>query len=59
MQRLVAFDNVTLDGYFVKPVVLGSGKRLFDRITRRLDLELTRTRTFGNGSVFLCYAAGA
>ena len=28
---------------------------MFDGIKGSLTLKLTRTRTFGNGSVFLCY----
>ena len=40
----------------VNPVVLGQGRTLFDGIKERLPLQLTRTRTFGNGNVLLCYA---
>jgi len=39
----------------VNPVVLGSGKSMFGGVTGRLDLKLTRTRTFGNGNILLCY----
>ena len=39
----------------VNPVVLGEGRTMFDGIKGSLTLKLTRTRTFGNGSVFLCY----
>jgi len=28
---------------------------MFDGIKERLNLKLTKTRSFGNGKVFLCY----
>jgi dihydrofolate reductase len=37
------------------PVVLGKGRTMFDGIQETLNLNLTRTRTFKNGKVFLCY----
>ena len=39
----------------VIPVVLGSGRTMFDGIAGKLALKLTRTRVFGNGNVLLCY----
>jgi len=39
----------------VKPVVLGKGRTMFDGIKEKLPLKLTKTRTFGNGNVLLCY----
>jgi dihydrofolate reductase len=39
----------------VNPVVLGEGRTMFDGIKESLTLKLTKTRTFGNGNVFLCY----
>jgi dihydrofolate reductase len=39
----------------VNPVVLGRGRTMFDGIEEKLNLKLTKTRTFGNGKVFLCY----
>jgi dihydrofolate reductase len=39
----------------VNPVVLGKGRTMFDGIKEKLSLKLTRTRTFGNGNVLLCY----
>jgi dihydrofolate reductase len=46
-----------MDGYriMVNPVVLGDGKPLFKGIKDRLNLKLTKTRTFGNGNVLLYY----
>ena len=39
----------------VNPVVLGKGRTLFEGVGERLALELTGTRRFANGIVFLCY----
>ena len=40
----------------VNPIILGTGRTMFDGVKERLALRLTRTRTFGNGNVLLCYA---
>jgi dihydrofolate reductase len=40
----------------VNPVALGAGKSLFSGLGKPLDLVLTNTRVFGNGSVVLWYA---
>ena len=39
----------------VDPVALGQGRTMFEGIKEKLTLKLTRTRTFGNGNVLLCY----
>ncbi len=39
----------------VNPDVLGKGQTLFDGLKEKLNLKLTKTRSFGNGKVFLCY----
>jgi dihydrofolate reductase len=39
----------------VIPIVLGQGRTMFEGVKERLPLKLTRTRTFGNGNVWLCY----
>jgi dihydrofolate reductase len=39
----------------VNPIVLGKGRTMFDGIKEKLTLKLTKTRTFGNGNVLLCY----
>ena len=39
----------------VIPVVLGKGRTMFEGLTTRLALKPTRTRTFDNGNVLLCY----
>jgi dihydrofolate reductase len=40
----------------IAPVILGAGWTLFEGVKDRLALTLTRSRAFGNGSVFLSYA---
>jgi dihydrofolate reductase len=39
----------------VNPVVLGKGKSMFGGLEKKLMLKLTKSRTFGNGNVLLCY----
>lgn len=39
----------------ISPIVLGKGRTLFESVTKRLSLKLTNSRTFGNGTVFVCY----
>ncbi len=39
-------------------VALGSGRTLFEGLKTRLPLKLTKTRTFSNGNVLLCYEPG-
>ena len=41
----------------VNPVALGKGRTMFDGMKERLPLRLTRSRTFGNGKVFVTYEA--
>jgi len=42
----------------VNPVVIGTGRTLFEGVRGKLDLKHTRTRAFNNGNVLLCYEAG-
>jgi dihydrofolate reductase len=54
------FINLGLVDVFrlaVHPVVLGSGKPLFQDIKDRINLKLTDTKTTGSGVVFLNYVA--
>ena len=46
-----------IDEYQVllNPVVLGTGRTMFEGIRDKLALKLTQTRTFANGNVLLCY----
>lgn len=39
----------------VNPIVLGQGRSMFAGIRERLPMRHTKTRTFGNGNVLLCY----
>jgi dihydrofolate reductase len=39
----------------VKPIVLGEGRTLFEGVKEKLELKLTKSRAFGNGSVVLWY----
>lgn len=39
----------------VNPLVLGKGRTLFEGVSHRLNLTLTKSRTFANGIVLLCY----
>jgi dihydrofolate reductase len=41
------------------PLVLGSGRTLFQGVQRRLGLTLKKTRAFGNGNVVLWYQPAA
>lgn len=52
----LALENV-IDEYqmMIDPLALGEGRSMFDGIREQLSLKLTRSRTFKNGKVFLCY----
>lgn len=39
----------------VNPLALGKGRTMFEGVKEKLSLMLTKTRSFGNGNVFLCY----
>jgi dihydrofolate reductase len=39
----------------LNPVVIGTGKTMFEGVKVRIALKLTGTRTFGNGNVLLTY----
>jgi dihydrofolate reductase len=39
----------------VCPIVIGSGRTLFEGVKEKMNLKLTKSRTFGNGNVYTCY----
>ncbi len=39
----------------VIPVALGKGRTMFEGVREKVRLKLTKTRTFSNGNVLLCY----
>ena len=39
----------------VHPIILGQGRTMFEGSTAKTSLTLTKTQTFGNGYVLLCY----
>ena len=43
----------------VNPLVLGQGRSLFAGVERTIALAPTRTRTFQNGNILLCYEPAA
>jgi dihydrofolate reductase len=52
-------DPGLIDEYqiIVNPIILGRGRTMFQGVQKKVALRLTKTRTFGNGNVLLCYAA--
>ena len=41
--------------FMINPVVVRGGRRIFEGLNRKLDLELTESRKFDSGNVLLCY----
>jgi dihydrofolate reductase len=39
----------------MNPLVLGEGRTMFEGLKAKLNLKRTKTRTFSNGNVLLCY----
>lgn len=52
----LALENV-IDEYqvVVCPIVVGAGRTMFDGLKDKLNLKLTKSRTFNNGNVLLSY----
>jgi len=50
-----------IDSYqlVIHPLAIGGGRTLFEGVTRKVELELERTRTFKNGNVVIWYSARA
>jgi dihydrofolate reductase len=57
-QELIKLGMVDEYWLAVQPVVVGKGKRLFDNLDRKVNLELVDTREFGSGVVVLHYVKG-
>jgi dihydrofolate reductase len=55
MTQLAGAELVDNFQIVVNPVALGGGKSLFSGLSQQLDLVLTNTEVFKNGSVVLCY----
>lgn len=45
--------------FMMDPVALGKGRSMFDNIPQALRLKLSKSRTFNNGKVYLCYQRAA
>ncbi|MGC0772010.1 MAG: dihydrofolate reductase family protein [Candidatus Acidiferrum sp.] len=43
----------------LSPIVLGKGRTMFEGLQEKLNLKLTRSRAFGNGTLFACYQPAA
>jgi dihydrofolate reductase len=41
--------------FVMVPVILGEGKTMFEGVKEKIRMKLTKTRTFSNGNIFLCY----
>jgi dihydrofolate reductase len=54
LERLIDEYQMVVD-----PVALGKGRTMFEGIQEQLTLKLTKTRTFKNGKVFLCFEPAA
>jgi dihydrofolate reductase len=53
-ENLIDEYQVVLD-----PVALGKGRTMFEGLRDQLNLMLTKTRTFKNGKIFLCFEPAA
>jgi dihydrofolate reductase len=54
--QLAQADLVDEYEIVLNPIILGVGRTMFDGVAETLRLKLTKTRTFGNGNILLCYA---
>ena len=59
ISQLASEDLIDEYQFVLTPVVLGKGRKMFEGIKKRLQLKLTKTRSFRNGKVFICYEPAA
>lgn len=43
----------------VDPIILGKGRTMFEGVEEQIKLKLTKSHTFSNGNIFLCYEPAA
>ena len=55
VSQLAAAGLIDEFQFAVKPVALGKGRTLFEGVKDNLNLKLTKSRVFGNGSAVLWY----
>jgi dihydrofolate reductase len=55
VQSLLRDDLLDELRLMVHPLVVGSGKRLFENVGDQKALELVATKTFGTGVLYLTY----
>jgi dihydrofolate reductase len=56
VSQLAQHDLIDEYQIVVNPVILGQGRTMFENIKEKIPLKLTKTRSFSNGNVLLCYA---
>jgi dihydrofolate reductase len=46
-----------IDEYHIvtHPIIVGKGRTMFEGVNEKVPLKRTKTRTFENGCVFVCY----
>ncbi len=52
---LIKHDLIDEFRIMINPVILGNGTPLFKNLVKQIDLQLLKTKVFGNGNVLLYY----